>query len=366
MLAAAIKKDLRLLVHDRTAFVSLFVMPVVFIAIFGVFFGDGDGGGGPGKRNLQVWAADTPRNKAVLAAIDASKLFDVARMTTPDDARRGVAAEAAVAALILPADFDPANGHPAELAIDEALSPQIRMPVEGALTGIITRVVFPPPPGADQPVLVAKTPPGIDRALDNVDAFQLTVPGNSVLFGFFLALTVGLAFTEERRTGTWRRILAAPVSRARVLGAKLASYLIVGLVQFTFLFGVGAGVFGMRIGGSIFALVLLTVGVVSCAVSFGLLIASFGGTPKRIGSLGSMCLLVMGLVGGAMVPRAVMPPAMQTVGLFVPHGWALDGYFTLLVRDGATIVDVAPQIAAVFGFAAAFATIGVWRFRFES
>src|SRR5690349_943979 len=138
MLAAAIKKDLRLLIHDRTAFVSLFVMPVVFIAIFGVFFGDG--GGGPGKRNLQVWAADTPRNNAVLAAIDASKLFDVTHAKTPDDARHGVASEAAVAALILPVDFDPANGHPAELAIDEALSPQLRMPVEGALTGIVTHV----------------------------------------------------------------------------------------------------------------------------------------------------------------------------------------------------------------------------------
>src|SRR5207237_5586184 len=129
-----------------------------------------------------------------------------------------------------------------------------------------------------------------------------------------------------------------------------------GLLQFTFLFGVGVGVFGMRIGGSVLALVLLTIGVVSCAVSFGLLIASFGGTPKRIGSLGSMCLLVLGLVGGALVPRAVMPPALQTVGLFVPHGWALDGYFTLLVRDGATIADVAPPIAAVFGFAAALAS----------
>jgi ABC-2 type transport system permease protein len=365
MLAAGIKKDLRLLIRDRTAFVSLFVMPVVFIAIFGAFFGDGDKAGG-GKRHIQVWAADTPRNTAVLAALDASALFDVTRATTPDDARHAVASEAAVAALLLPADFDPATGHPAELAIDEVLAPPIRMPVVGALTGIVTQVVFPPPPGADKPVLVPKTPPGIDRALDNVDAFQLTVPGNAVLFGFFLALTVGLAFTEERRTGTWRRILAAPVSRARVLGAKLASYLIVGLLQFAFLFGVGVGVFGMRIGGSVLALVVLTVAVVSCAVSFGLLIASTGGTSKRIGSLGSMCLLVMGLVGGAMVPRAVMPPAMQTAGLFVPHGWALDGYFTLLVRDGATIADVAPQIAAVFGFAVVFAAIGVWRFRFES
>jgi ABC-type multidrug transport system permease subunit len=206
---------------------------------------------------------------------------------------------------------------------------------------------------------------GVKRTLRDVDAFQLAVPGNAVLFGFFLALTVGLAFLEERRWGTWRRLLAAPVPRWRILLAKLVPYALVGLAQYAFLFGLGAGVFGMRVGGSVVALVAMSVAVVLCAVSLGLAISSLGGTEKRLGSIGSVCLLVMGLIGGAMVPRAIMPPAMQTVGLAVPHGWALDGFFTLLVRDGAGIVDVLPQIAGVLGFACAFAAFGVWRFRFE-
>ena len=57
---------------------------------------------------------------------------------------------------------------------------------------------------------------------------------------------------------------------------------------------------------------------------------------------------------------------MQTVGLVVPHGWALDGYFEILVRDGAGLADIAPQIGAVLGFAVLFAGFGVSRFRFES
>ncbi|HUQ01132.1 MAG TPA: ABC transporter permease [Kofleriaceae bacterium] len=81
---------------------------------------------------------------------------------------------------------------------------------------------------------------------------------------------------------------------------------------------------------------MLTFAVVLCAVSPGLVMA-VGGSEKRMGSIGSVSLLIMGLLGGAMVPRAIMPPALKTVGLVVPHGWALDGYFTLLVRDGATL-----------------------------
>ena len=362
MLLATIKKDLQLLLRDRGALISLFLLPVVFIAVFGAFFsGDNDGD----RRAIAVWAADTPRTRAVVTALEGSQLFEVERVASAEAARAAVAADRVSAAVILPADFDPAAGRPGELAIDEALAPQVRLPVQGALQAIVHYAVFPPALGADLPVLVAATPPGIQRALRDVDAFQLSVPGNAVLFGFFLALTVGLAFAEERRWGTWRRILAAPVPRATVLLAKLVPYGLVGLAQFAFLFGLGAGVFGMRVGGSLLALVVLTVAVVTCAVALGLAIAALGGSEKRMGSVGSVSLLIMGLLGGAMVPHAIMPPLLKTVGLAVPHGWALDGYFTLLVRDGASLADVLPQIGAILGFAAVFAAFGVWRFRFE-
>ncbi|MBK9032594.1 MAG: ABC transporter permease [Myxococcales bacterium] len=292
-------------------------------------------------------------------------MFEITPAVDAAAARRAVADERADAALILPADFDPAGGHPAELAIDQAGPPQVRLPVVGAVTAIVTRAVFPPAAGTDVTVLVPTTPPGIRRELAGITGFQVTVPGNAVLFGFFLALTVGMAFLEERKWGTWRRILAAPVSRASILVGKLVPYFVVGLVQFAFLFAIGVVAFGMRIGGSVAALALLTVAVVACATSLGLAIAAIGGSEKRMGSIGSVCLLVMGLLGGAMVPRAVMPPVMRSIGLAVPHSWALDGYTTLLVRDGAGVGDVLPQIGALLAFTLVFAGFGVARFRFE-
>lgn len=362
MIPAAIKKDTQLLRRDRGALVTMFLLPVVFIAVFGVIFGGGEGGE---RRKLAVWAADGGRPAAVLAGVVASHQFDVRPKPSPEAVRAAVADGDVLAGLIIPADFDPAAERPAELAIDQAMSPQVRAPIEGALQMIVARAAFPPPPGADRPVLAARTPPGVRRELRDVSGFQITVPGNAVLFGFFLALTVGLSFSEERKTGTWRRLLAAPVPRAKILLAKLVPYVMVGLVQFAFLFGVGVVAFGMKIGGNPLALAALTAAVVVCAVSLGLLFAALGGSERSMGSIGSVSLLVMGLLGGCMVPRLVMPPLMRTIGLAVPHAWALDGYFELLVRDGAGFVDVLPQIGALLGFAALFATLGVWRFRFE-
>ena len=202
-------------------------------------------------------------------------------------------------------------------------------------------------------------------AIRGASSFQLYVPGNAVLFGFFLAMTVGISFVGERKTGTFRRIMAAPVRRSTLLLAKLVPYYLVGLAQMTFLFGTGALVFGMRVSGSVVGLAALTAAVVFAAVALGLVVASFSGTERQVGAIGSVCLLVMGLLGGGMVPRPFMPATMQQIGRFTPHGWALDGYYDVLIHDGTGLADVAPEIAVVLGFGVLFALVGAARFRFD-
>ena len=54
MIGAAIKKDLQLLVRDRGTVITMFLLPVVFIAVFGSIFGGGDR---DARRRIAVWAA---------------------------------------------------------------------------------------------------------------------------------------------------------------------------------------------------------------------------------------------------------------------------------------------------------------------
>jgi ABC-2 type transport system permease protein len=215
------------------------------------------------------------------------------------------------------------------------------------------------------PPITEVTPPGIAKPIDDLSGFQVTVPGNAVLFGFFIAMAVAISFASERHTGTWRRLLASPVPRWQALFGKLVPYYLISLVQLAFLFGIGAGLFGMKIAGSVGALIVVCMAVSLCAVSFGMLVASFGGTEKQIGSIVPVVLLVMGLIGGCMFPRILMPPAMQQIGHAVPHSWALDAYTDLLVRTGTGLAQVATPIVAIVGFAVLFAGAGLLRFRFE-
>lgn len=367
MLGAAIIKDLQLLLRDRGALASLFLLPIIFVAAFGsIMSGGGNGGQG---RTLPVYydasAPSGPMAAGLLMAIDGSGGFRARMEPSADAVRALVAADDEAVGLIFPPDFDPRAGRPAELVIDEASPAAFRGPIQGTLDSILLAAyLFGPNQGSIR-MLAARTPPGLDKPLAAASGFQISVPGNAVLFGFFLALTVGLSFSEERRSGTWRRLLAAPVSRPVLLMAKLVPYAIVGLVQMAFLFGVGARFFQMKVAGSMLALVVLTIAVVICATTLGLFFASFSATEKQLGGMGSISLLVMGIFGGAMVPRAAMPATMQSIGLATPHGWALEGYHSVLVREGTSLPDIWLPVVVIIGFAALFAIAGMARFRFE-
>ena len=76
-------------------------------------------------------------------------------------------------------------------------------------------------------------------------------------------------------------------------------------------------------------------------------------------AVSASALVVMSVIGGIMVPKIVMPEAMQTASWFVPQGWALEGYLDLLVR-GRGAADVLPHAGVLLAFAAAaFAAAGV-------
>jgi ABC-type multidrug transport system permease subunit len=348
MIGAAIRKDVQLLLRDRGRVLSLFLLPVVFMVVFGSMFKFGPDKGTP--RPIAYWSARG-------APIPLGEGFTPETMPSADAVRHAVATGDSIAGVIVPASG------PVELVIDLAGPVQVRGPVQGALTAAIMRALAPPIP---MPALVdVKSPPGIARPLDDISAFQVTVPGNAVLFGFFLAMTVAMTFASERRTGTWRRLLAAPVPRWKALVGTLVPYIVIGLVQMAFLFGLGVFAFKMQVASSVAGLAALCIAVVVCAVCLGLLFAAAGGTEKQIGSAVPVVLLVMGLLGGCMFPRIAMPPFMKSLGHVVPHSWALDGFYDVLVRQGTSLADLAPSIGALFGFAALFAALGLARFRFE-
>ena len=79
-------------------------------------------------------------------------------------------------------------------------------------------------------------------------------------------------------------------------------------------------------------------------------------------SLGPPVGIALAMLGGAMWPLEIVGPLMRTVGHMTPHAWALDA-FVDLVGNGASAVDVLPQVGILLGFSVVLLPLASWRLR---
>ena len=98
--------------------------------------------------------------------------------------------------------------------------------------------------------------------------------------------------------------------------------------------------------------------------SFGLLLAAVGNNPEATRGLAIFATLLLVMLGGAWVPSFVFPEWLQTLSLFVPTRWAIDGLAAMTWRGLGFEAALVPMAVLVATSAALFA-IALWRFRWE-
>jgi len=77
-----------------------------------------------------------------------------------------------------------------------------------------------------------------------------------------------------------------------------------------------------------------------------------------------LATLLMVMLGGAWVPTFVFPAWLQKLTVVVPTRWAVDGFDATTWRGLGFSSAVMPMLV-LLGFALAFSTLAVWRFRWE-
>jgi ABC-type Na+ efflux pump permease subunit len=183
--------------------------------------------------------------------------------------------------------------------------------------------------------------------------YQLLVPSYTVMFAFFLVLTLGWLFVTERRQGTLKRLRAAPLSRTEILLGKLLPCYVISVAQGLLLLAAGNVVFGMSWGAHPLWLLPVVFTTSLAATGMALLVAAVARTETQVSIYGTLLVLVLaGLSGSMMGDRELMPEQMQVISRFTPHAWALDAYNQLLLNLEAPnpkIVTTACAVLAGFG-----------------
>jgi ABC-2 type transport system permease protein len=200
---------------------------------------------------------------------------------------------------------------------------------------------------------------------------QSVVPGFTVLFVFMTAAITAQSIYEEKRVGTFRRLLAAPLRHANVMVGKLLPNFIVVMIQVAVLFAASIlilpllGVGGVTLGNDPLALVLLCMAMALCATALGLAISALARTESQISGGSQLVLWLTGILGGCLVPLTLFNnPALTSISRFVPQSWAIQGLQDLMVR-GLGIQAVLPEIAALLAFSLVFFLVGALRFDFD-
>jgi ABC-2 type transport system permease protein len=216
--------------------------------------------------------------------------------------------------------------------------------------------------GITMPYSVREQPMTSGNAAYN--GYAHSFAGMGIQFLLFAAANLGIEILLERQKGLWKRLRSAPISRLTLLGGKVASMTIVGMMTLLVSFGFAMLVFGVRIQGSLVGFFGVALGCALMAATFGLLIAALGKTPAATRGVTTLAVLMMVMLGGAWVPTFIFPAWLQQLTIVVPARWAVDGLDAMTWR-GLGLGAAATPIAVLVGFALLFWLVSVARFRWE-
>jgi ABC-type Na+ efflux pump permease subunit len=192
--------------------------------------------------------------------------------------------------------------------------------------------------------------------------YKVLVPSYTVMFAFFMVLTIGWLFVTERRQGTLKRLCAAPITRAAILLGKLAPCYLLSVAQGFLLLLAGKLLFQMSWGSEPLWLMPVVLSTSLAAMGLGMLVAGVAQTEAQVAIYGSLLVLVLaGLSGCLMGNRSLMPEAMQQISRITPHAWALDAYLQLIANPEPDLAIVAQACGVLLLFGLGFLILA-WRF----
>ena len=423
---ALVRRDLRLFFQDRRAVTMSFVAPIVIASFFGYIFGGVGQDRPPSKIDVAVVDQDNSDvSRKVTAAMSADPALEV-KGRPLEEARESVRGGKTAVAAVLPPGFaaraakaffrstdkpeiqllyDPSHAtemqvvrgvltqHVMEVVSRESMSgPNSQRMLDDALREVNQSTGLKPADqaalrrmlqgvgewnqrqnanpqaagtgGFNMPYTLSQEAVTARKGVQ-YNSMAHSFAGMCVQFILFMGIDAGMVVLQQRRSGLWKRLQAAPLSRYVIIGSRAASAALVAMVIMLTVFGFARVVFGVRIEGSFPGFLGVCVAFAIMTATFGLLVAVLGKTPEATRGIAILVTLILVMLGGSWVPAFIFPQWLQRVSFAVPTRWAVDGLDAMVWRGSAWNAALGP-IAALLAFSALFGIVAVWRFHWES
>jgi ABC-2 type transport system permease protein len=378
-------KDLRARLRDRSAILIGIVVPLGLAFIFNSIFSGVSGGSGVislGVVNADHGAVSQQFTSQVLPAIGRSGLITIHQEASLTKARALAAKGTLAAVIVIPAGFSARvqAGQAASMQVignvDAPVSTQIARSIAESFAADLNRIrlsvatmtagnprVTPAQvqalaaraAGAAAPVAVSD----VSAQTKELDQKSFFAAGMAVFFLFFTVQFGVTSLLEERNDGTLARLLAAPISRASILGGKLLTSFLLGVISMVVLAVATSLLFGAAWGNPLGVAVLIVAAILS-AIGIMALIATLARNAEQAANWQSVVAVILGLVGGTFFPVSQAPGILSWLTFVAPQAWFLRGLGDL--RGGSISVVWIPALA-MLGFAVVTGGLALTRLR---
>jgi len=377
-------KDLRARLRDRSALLIGILVPLGLAFIFNSIFSGISGASNVislGVVNADHGVASQQFTSQVLPAVGRSGLITV--HTEPSLARARVltASGALAAVIVIPAGFSArvqAN-QPASMQVignaDAPVSTEIARSIAESYVADLNRVRLSvaiaagPTPlssariqalaaqaaAASAPVTIAD----VSAQTKELNQKSFFAAGMAVFFLFFTVQFGVTSLLEERIDGTLARLLAAPISRSAILGAKLLTSFLLGVISMAVLVVATTLLFGAAWGNPAGVAVLIVTAIMA-ATGIMALIATLARNAEQAANWQSVVAVILGLIGGTFFPVSQAPGVLSRITFVAPQAWFLRGLGDL--RGGSVSAVWGPALA-MLAFAAVTGGLALFRLR---
>ncbi len=372
---ALVAKDLTLHFSNRRAVIMSIVAPILIAAFFGSLFGDK----AAKPANIPIAITDLDQSAVSIKLVAAMRADTalVVSVANADEALAQVRAGKQRAAVVLPAGFGAGAGSALmrgagkpEIVLHFDPSQAMVLPlVRGLLAQHAMQALGDVlaggagGPSFSMPFATREVEAGVKPEV-RYNSYAHSFAGMGVQFILLMGVDIGMGLLLMRLLGLWKRLRAAPITRATLLGSRIASAALIALIVFAVIYAVAFAAFGVRVDGSVIGFVAVLVAFALLAASFGLLIAALGRTPEATRGLAILATLLLVMLGGAWVPSFIFPAWLQTASLFVPTRWAIDGLDAMTWRGLGLQAAVLP-VVVMLGFSAVFTALALQRFAWD-
>ena len=373
--------NVRRLLRDRTSTFFVFVLPIVLIVVLGTVFG------GRVAPRMGIVAAESGALGAELvdAIRNGAVKLELKEPATVAELTAGVEEGTLEIGVIIPADYDATvrGGGVAEIvilgqpqsavsalreAVSQAVAAQAAVVQAARLTASREGIPF------DAALAMARSVQGemagVTVAVERIGegmfpagtgAFAPGAQSQLVLFMFLTSMTAATQLILTRQLGVSRRMLASPIRVRTILVGETLGRFGVAMLQGLFIVILSAIIFGVSWGDPLAA---GTIVVLFALVGTGaaMVVGVFSNNPDQAGALGVMAGMLLGALGGAMVPLEIFPEPAHTLAYLTPQAWAIQGLREVALRGG-TVIDVLQELGVLVLYAVALMAVGTWQFR---